>query len=155
MAELRRALEHEGLEAVRTYVASGNVVFSSGRERAVLAPLIERVVEDRFGVSSAIVLRTPKELERVLAAHPFGTDTSRTYVTFLAGKPAAAGVRRLEALDVEPDRAVVVGSDVFVHYPDGAGRPRLTGAQLERAIGVPGTSRNWRTVTRLAELARG
>jgi uncharacterized protein (DUF1697 family) len=153
MAELRAALADAGLEEVRTYIASGNVLFASDRARTALAGLIERALQDEFGVSSAVVLRTPKELQGVIAAHPFGTDTSKTYVTFLAAKPKAVDVRKLQALDVEPDRVVVSGSEVFVLHPNGAGKPRLSGAQLERTIGVPGTGRNWRTVAKLVELA--
>jgi uncharacterized protein (DUF1697 family) len=153
MARLRSALEAAGLAEVRTYIASGNVLFESERGRAELRRLIEQTVLDEFALASDVILRTPGELQRVIAAHPFGADTSKSYVVFLAGGPTAAAVRRLGALDVEPDRAVVSGSDVFVLYPKGAGRPRLSGAQLERTLGVPGTSRNWRTVTKLVELA--
>ena len=62
-------------------------------------------------------------------------------------------MRKLESLDVGPDRFEVVGSDVFLHYPNGVHGARLSGALLERHLGVPATTRNWRTVTRLAELA--
>jgi uncharacterized protein (DUF1697 family) len=153
MADLRRALEDAGLAEVRTYIASGNVLFRSDRDRMALARLIEQVVLGEFAVSSVAVLRTPQELQRVLAAHPFGADTSRSYVTFLTGRPKAADVRRLAALDVEPDRVAVAGTEVFVYHPSGAGQARLTGAQLERTIGIPGTNRNWRTVAKLVELA--
>jgi len=75
-------------------------------------------------------------------------------VAFLEREPDPAGVRSLEEADVAPDEFRVVGSDVFLHYPGGTGRARLTGAMLERRLGVAGTVRNWRTVTRLAKLAQ-
>ena len=57
-------------------------------------------------------------------ATPFGDDNSKTHVVFLAAKPAAKAVRELTSLDLEPDRVEVVGSDVFLHYPNGViGRP--------------------------------
>jgi uncharacterized protein (DUF1697 family) len=153
MAELRRALGEAGLEDVQTYIQSGNVVFTSAAARAKLAPLVEEVVAESFSVKTTVMVKTGTEIEQLIAAHPFGADTSRTYVTFLAGKPKPAAVKRLEALDVEPDRAVVAGAEVYLHHPNGAGRPRLTGAALERALSLPGTNRNWRTVLKLAELA--
>jgi uncharacterized protein (DUF1697 family) len=73
-------------------------------------------------------------------------------VTFLAAKPTAAAVRRLRALDIAPDEVKVVGRDVYLRYPDGLQGSRLTGALLERELGVAGTNRNWRTVARLVEM---
>ena len=74
-------------------------------------------------------------------------------MAFLAAKPERKAVAALESLDIAPEGVEVVGSDVFLHYPNGLGRAKLTGALLERRLGVPGTVRNWRTVTRLAEMA--
>jgi uncharacterized protein (DUF1697 family) len=151
MAELRRVFEEAGCEGVQTYIQSGNVVFTkSAPDRAEL----ERAVADAFGVASAIVLRTADQLATVTASHPFGPDTSKSSITFLAEKPRAAAVRRLQELDIGADRVEVIGSDVFLHYPNGVQGARLTGALLEKTIGVAGTNRNWRTVAKLAELAQ-
>jgi uncharacterized protein (DUF1697 family) len=154
MAELRALFGELGFDSVATYIASGNVVFAAGREgRETLRRRIEAAVAETFGVSSTVVLRNAKELDAVLAAHPFGADTSRTAVTFLAAKPAAAAARRLAAVDAAPEELKLVGSEVYVRYAAGIGQSRLTAAFLERQLGVDGTARNWRTVTKLAELA--
>jgi len=158
MADLRAAYEAAGCGDVRTYIASGNVVFTSStgvRGRKALAKRLETAVEEATGVSSRVALRTDAELAAVVEAHPFGDDTSSTYVTFLLDRPTAAAVRRLEALDVEPDLVAVEGTEVYVRYPTGLANGRLTGALLDRTLAVQGTNRNWRTVARLAELARG
>jgi uncharacterized protein (DUF1697 family) len=157
MADLRAAYEAAGCGEVRTYIVSGNVVFTSDtgvRRRAVLAKRLEAAVEDTCGVAAWVALRTAAEIAAVVDAHPFGGDTSSTYVTFLQAKPSAAAVRRLEALDVEPDLVAVVGTEVYVRYPNGLANGRLTGALLDKTLGMQGTNRNWRTVTRLAEMAR-
>jgi uncharacterized protein (DUF1697 family) len=157
MADLRAAYEAAGCGEVRTYIVSGNVVFTSDtgvRRRAVLAKRLEAAVEDTCGVAAWVALRTAAEIAAVVDADPFGGDTSSTYVTFLQAKPSAAAVRRLEALDVEPDLVAVVGTEVYVRYPNGLANGRLTGALLDKTLGMQGTNRNWRTVTRLAEMAR-
>jgi uncharacterized protein (DUF1697 family) len=155
MAELRRVFEANGAEGVRTYIQSGNVVFTHRRSgRAALAKEFEAAVSKSFGVASRVVLRTFDEFAAVASAQPFGPDNSNTFVTFLAAKPARKAVAGLASLEIAPDRVEVVGSDVFVHYPNGVAGARLNGAMLERKLGVPGTGRNWRTVTRLAELAK-
>jgi uncharacterized protein (DUF1697 family) len=156
MAGLRRVYEEAGCGAVSTYIASGNVLFTSrSGDRTRLARKLERAVEDAFGVAATVVLRRFEELLAVREAHPFGADTSRTHVVFLACEPEPAAVRRLVGLDVAPDEVVVVGSEVFVRYPEGVQGARLGGALLERTLGVAGTMRNWKTVAKLAELAGG
>lgn len=154
MAGLREALEAAGCNSVSTYIQSGNVVFTKQTsDRKALARRLERAVEEAFGVKSVVVLRTFSELRKLARSHPFGDDSSRTYVVFLAETPPRAAVRRLKERNVGPDRYEVVGQDVFVHYPTGLQGGRLSAAALERALEVAGTMRNWRTVTRLAELA--
>lgn len=154
MADLRTLLEQAGYGDVTTYIQSGNVLFTKqATDRAALARKLERTIEAEFGVRSAVVLRTAAELRKLARSHPFGSDTSQTHVAFLVENPTAAGVRNLKAEDLAPDEVKVTGSDVFLRYPEGVQGARLTGALLERRLGVPATIRNWRTVTRLAELA--
>jgi uncharacterized protein (DUF1697 family) len=154
MVRLRQLFEANRSQAVSTYIQSGNVVFTHElSDRAALVRLLEAAMSESFGVSSTVVLRTFGELAEVARSQPFGPDNSKTLVTFLATKPAPEAVLSLASLDVAPDRVEVAGSDVFLHYPNGVSGARLTGGLLERTLGVPGTGRNWRTVTRLAELA--
>jgi uncharacterized protein (DUF1697 family) len=154
MADLRRVVEDAGAADVATYIQSGNVVFThASADRATLAKQLEEVIHSAFGVSSTVVLRTFAELARVARAEPFGPDNSNTHVTFLEPKPTAAAVRSLADLEIAPDRIEVVGSEAFLHYPNGVSGSRLTGPLLERRLGVAGTARNWRTITRLADMA--
>jgi uncharacterized protein (DUF1697 family) len=150
MAELRQVFEDAGCEAVRTYIQSGNVVFEHATpKRATL----EAAVADAFGLQIAIVLRTAKQIRDLAHAHPFGADTSKSHVAFLAKKPNRAALLELSELDVAPDRLEIAGPDIVLHYPNGFSGARLTAARLEKHLGVPATFRNWRTVARVAELA--
>ena len=101
-------------------------------------------------MQSPVALRTGAELRKVVRAPPVRlrhlADPRRVP---RPRSPTAAAARSLDA----EDDVVLKGSDVFLHYPDGVQGARLTGALLERRLGVPATIRNWRTVTRLAELA--
>ncbi len=153
MAELRALLERSGLLGVRTYIQSGNVLFTSGcGERESLARRLEEEIAGAFGVTTTAILRTFGELQAVAASHPFGPDMSKTHVSFLAARPDARGLARVAELDAAPDRVAVDGSDVYLHYPNGVQGSRLTAARLERLLGVPGTTRSWGTVAKLAEL---
>jgi uncharacterized protein (DUF1697 family) len=153
MAALRKSLESAGYGNVRTYIASGNVLLDGRTKRDAVARELESLIADEFGVETTAVVRTPKELAAVVAAHPFGSDTSKSHVVFLAAKPGREGSKQLAAIDPSPDRVVLAGADVYVQYQAGVQGARLSAAQLERLLGVRATNRNWRTVAALAELA--
>jgi uncharacterized protein (DUF1697 family) len=149
MAELRALLEAEGYGAVRTYIASGNVLLDGPRSGKAVATAIERLVATAFGVETAAIMRTPRQLAATLEKHPFD-DPSETYVAFLAARPGAAATRRLTAAD---DSAVVAGAEVYFRLPRGVHGSRLSIARIESLLGTSATLRNWRTVVALAELA--
>ena len=82
-----------------------------------------------------------------------GRSRQRLHVTFLAEKPDVARVRELDPERAEPDEFKVVGQEIYLHCPNGYGRSKLTNAYFEKKLGVAATTRNWKTVTKLAELA--
>jgi uncharacterized protein (DUF1697 family) len=159
MADLRALFEAHGHHDVTTYVQSGNVVSrSSTRGAGAVARAIQRAIADDLGLDVTVLVRTPAELHRILEGNPFlgpGADVAKLHVTFL-GEPAAA--TRAAALDggaFAPDRFAVHGREVYVHCPDGYGRTKINNTFFERKLGVTATTRNWNTVTQLAELAGG
>lgn len=149
MVQLRALLEDAGYENVRTYIASGNVLLDGPAGRKALGSDLERLVLDAFGVTTAAILRKPRELAATVKAHPFDHPT-QTHVAFLAARPAKAAADRLEAFD--PD-AVLAGAELYLRLPRGVHGSRLSNARIESLLGVPATLRNWRTVVALAELA--
>jgi uncharacterized protein (DUF1697 family) len=153
MAKLRTLLEEAGYGDVRTYIASGNVLLEGPKSGAAVARELERIVADEFGLETTAIARKPGELAALVTAHPFGRDTSRSHVVFLAERPSATAAERLAAEDHSPDRGVLAGKDVYVQYGAGVQNARLSAARLERLLGVAATHRNWRTVAALAELA--
>jgi uncharacterized protein (DUF1697 family) len=159
MEALRAVYEGLGLRNVQTLLQSGNVLFCCAeRGYAKLGARIEDAVEREFGFRAASVHRTASELRDVVARSPFagrdGIDPSRLLVNFLGSAPDPEAQARLTALRVEPEEIRVVGSELFIYYPNGMARPKLTAAQLDRALGkLPATGRNWNTVVKLTELA--
>jgi uncharacterized protein (DUF1697 family) len=153
MAQLRSLLEEAGYGDVRTYIASGNVLLDGPRSGAALARELERIVAGEFGVDTTAIVRKPSELAALVSRHPFGRDTSRSHVVFLAKRPTPKAAERLADEDHSPDRGVLSGKDVYVQYGGGVQNARLSAARLEKLLGVAATHRNWRTVAALAELA--
>jgi uncharacterized protein (DUF1697 family) len=152
MAELRELMESLGFEDVRTYIQSGNALFSAPRKPK--ADVLEAAIERRFGLQVDVMLRSAMELERTIERDPFpDADRSKLYVGFMAAKPPAAAVGALDAEAFLPEQFAIVGTELYLHLPGGMGRTKLPDYVLRR-IKVPTTIRNWRTVTKLAELAR-
>lgn len=155
MADLRALVAGLGAEAVGTYLQSGNVVFRSATARTELRAGIERALADELGLEVAVLLRTPAELERIAAGNPFaGVGRKELHVAFLSAEPDPELVEALGPRPFPPDELRVAGEEAYLRYPKGLGRSKLSNAFLEKALGVRATTRNWNTVTRLAQLAR-
>lgn len=152
MAALRAGLEAAECTDVATYVQSGNVVLTppvaAGRQPAVwLSDLIGGIA----GFDVPVVVRTRPQFDALVAANPFaGADGTRVHVVFCSAKVGQA----VTTTEQGSERAVVAGSDVFLHVPDGMGRaqlPALVERDLKRA-GIVGTARNWNTVEALRRM---
>ena len=152
MAELRELVESLGFDDVRTYIQSGNVLFSAKKRPA--AAELEAAIERRFGLEVDVMLRSAAELERTIEHNPFpDADRSKLHVGFMARKPTAAVVGALDAEAFLPEQFAIEGTELYLHLPSGMGRTKLPDFVLRR-VKVPTTIRNWNTVTKLAELAR-
>ena len=161
MASLRKLMEELGFRNVSTYIQSGNAVFDApgtpGKTVAALAAGLETLM----GAPQRVVLRTNEELGRIIAGNPFAeeaaADGARVHVAFLAGQAAAGAQAGLEKIVVQyparRDRFHLAGDTLYLHLPDGAGESKFTGRALDRALGVPGTARNWNTVLKLHALS--
>jgi uncharacterized protein (DUF1697 family) len=158
MPELRELLRGAGMESVRTYVASGNVIVESDEEPGELAQLTSRLIAERFGLSIDVVARTREEVEEVVRRNPLGafaTEPKRYQVSFLAAEPPQGLVDELAALATEAERFVAVGREFYAWHPEGVARSKLSARLAARNLGVLATARNWTTVTTLLEMARG
>jgi uncharacterized protein (DUF1697 family) len=158
MTDLRQALEGGGIPDAVTHLQTGNVVLSTD-ERSTAS--VERAVEDAIraglGLDVDVIARSARQLAKVLDSNPLladGADTKPLAVGFLKRKPTAEAARALADADFGDDEFVLRGTELYLRYPTGQGRSKMTGAFFERALDTPLTVRNWTVVTRLAELAR-
>ncbi|MFC4018868.1 DUF1697 domain-containing protein [Micromonospora sp. GCM10011542] len=160
MADLRRLVEALGHDDVRTYLQSGNVVFGSTvRDAEKLAGGIERAIADELGLTVPVLVRSARELAAVADGSPYAErekDSARLLVAFLRSAPTKSAVAGLTVPGGENVAFTVTGREVHLHYPDGGyGRSKFTNAYLEKKLGVMATTRNWKSVQALAELAAG
>lgn len=156
MPELRVALTDAGFQDVRTYVASGNVVLSTGKAPDRVRRECEQLITSHFGLEIDVVVRSRDELAEVVERNPLGdvADNPKRYqVSFLSEEPPEGVVDKLESARVEPERIAVIGREVYAWHPDGVGRSKLGTALAGRGLGVIATARNWTTVTTLLAMA--
>jgi uncharacterized protein (DUF1697 family) len=161
MDALRAVYESMGLMDVRTLLASGNVVFRSGlKGRAQLIKRIMQEIERRFALHVEVVVRTLAEIESLVERGPVlspRADMGKLHVMFLAGVPDPAAQAALVKWHKDsklPEMLELRGPEIYLYYPNGVGRSKLSNAVIENKLGVAGTSRNWNTLAKLIEVGR-
>jgi uncharacterized protein (DUF1697 family) len=156
MRELTAALEDIGLKEVRTYIQSGNVVFTSARSAQRLAGEIEACIEKKFGFHSKTFILSVPELQRAAQGNPFpqADEKPQTLHLFFLAQPAkAAQLDAMNELKTKSEQFVLKNNVFYFYTPDGFGISKLA-AKAGRLLGVETTARNWRTVGKLLELAK-
>jgi len=158
MVQLRASLETLGFSDVKTYVQSGNVVFKTAKTSGTnLAAKIAKKILDDFGHSVSVLVRTPAELGEILKS-PFakktGIDADRVYVTFLSQPAPKSAGDNLKTLAAKTEQFFISGREIYLHCPDGYGNTKFSNNALEKKLSLPATTRNWRTVNALFELAQ-
>jgi len=144
---------------VRTYIQSGNVIFSADpRVAAGLPVIVATRIAERFGCRTPVLLRTVEQLRDVILNNPFlpaGAAEETLHVLFLADLPSP---RRVDDLDPDrspPDSFIVRGQEIYLQLPRGVAPSRLTNDYFDSKLATTTTARNWRTVTRLLDLMGG
>ena len=155
MADLRQAAADCGYEDARTYIQSGNLVFSTptGGTDAV-AERLRKAIAERTDVRPEVIVRTRDELRSVVERNPYVTRGERPdhlHVVF-TGAEAGAPLGSIDLDRYVPEEAEALGRELYLFLPSGIGRSKLA-ADLARLKGPPGTTRNWRTVTKLLAMA--
>ncbi len=159
MDELKELHEALGLKDVVTYIQSGNVVFSSDdTDVAQLSRSIEDSFAQKFGFQVSVIVRTATELQEIIANNPFQNQPAKeskwVVVLFLATRPESTALEDLQKMYAGPEEFYLIGQELYIYYPNGIGRSKLTLALLEKKLKTAGTARNWNTVLQLQKLAQ-
>ncbi len=139
------------VNAVSTYIASGNVLFTAAGTSAALEAAIEHAFEARFGFTSEAFVRTGDEVEALLAGHPFGVlnDDETHMVAFLKVVPTAAQRAAIEARSNDSDTVSVIGREVHWRRT-GNFRETTLKPRDWQLLGQPNTNRNRTMLVKLA-----
>ena len=162
MDALRILYESLNFDDPRTYVQSGNVIFrtrilTNEKNSAALAKKIQNAIEQKFGFRPEVILRTTDELRKAIAASPFlsrhDREPSKVLVTFLASEPGPQAQATLLSLKAHPEELHLNGRELYIYFPDGAGRSKLAWSSIAQLLKTTGTARNWNSVTKMLAIA--
>jgi len=158
MADLRAVAAGLGLGDARTHLQSGNLVCTGSGAAAAVGDALSAAIRTDLSLTVPVVARTAGEWAALLERNPFlgeGEDPARLYVTALAGEPDPVRAAEFDAASggFAPDRVAVAGADVYLCLAGRYSETVLQNGRIERDLGQVATTRNWRTVAALADLA--
>ena len=157
MRDLVDLLRSIGLQDIRTYIQSGNVVFrSDAADTSDLSQRIRAAVNESHGFTPHVLLLTLEEFETAMESNPYPEAVSEPktlHLYFLTSRPGNPDLEALETIRSPSERFALHGTVFYLHAPEGIGRSRLA-AGVEKALGVGATERNWRSVTAIMAMAK-
>lgn len=159
MAELRAMCGELGWEEVETYIQSGNLVFSAPGKAGEIERTLEEAIKERFGMDVPVMVRTASQWAGYIAANPFPRvaedEPNRLQLLVSKQAPNSDAAEKLMERAQAGEAVKAAGGALWFHFPAGVGTSKLVPALIDKAAGSPSTSRNWRTVLKLQEMAQG
>ncbi|MEX0720131.1 MAG: DUF1697 domain-containing protein [Balneolaceae bacterium] len=158
MKELRTMLEMLGFQEVRTYIQSGNVVFSHDGQVGVseMADRISRQISKEYGFEPRVLLLELEEMQQAVDSNPFPEaeeEPKNLHLNFLAAVSSNPNLDEMEKLKKPSEQFILKDKVFYLYAPEGIGRSKLA-AKVEKLLGVSVTGRNWRSVRKIMELAK-
>lgn len=147
MADLKAMAEAAGLKAVRTYIASGNLVAESKDSAEKIKATMEKKLQAYAGKPVGVIVRSAAEMAQVLAKNPFAKGAGNRVLAIFLDEPPPADA--LKSVTHQVDEKIALGKrEIYVHYGEGMGQ-----SKLKIPAAKAGTARNMNTVAKLAEMA--
>ena len=158
MADLRQHCTSMGWSDVATYIQSGNLVFrhQEAEPKSIACELMGKI-EEAFGFKAWVTVYSLTYWNQAIAAFPFADiedlNPSRTLLVFYEEKLTDDQQAVMQSIDLKNDRYVIIEKVAYLYCTDGISNSPLADATLQKKIKVENTSRNWRTVLKLQEMA--
>ena len=159
MADFRKQVAELGWENVATYIQSGNLVFDADCSPAEAETALEALIRKHHGYEAPAIVRTREQWAACPGGNPF-PDAARDTPNFLLmlvakQKINADAAELIQARAKAGEQVKKVGETLWIYFPEGSGISKLTPALIDKAIGSPATSRNYRTVCTLLDMLDG
>jgi uncharacterized protein (DUF1697 family) len=158
MTDLREVLGDIGYENPQTLLNSGNAVIETKHPADKVERRVERAIKSELGLSIETLARSHDELVDICEKDPFkgiATDLSHYAVAFLRSAPGPAAMEVFNAINAKayaPELWTLIDRELYLWYPNGQARTKLTGPFWEKKLQVTVTARNWNTLVKLRDL---
>lgn len=160
MSDLKEHLEMLGFSNIQTYIQSGNIILQS-EEKLINSELenkIETGIEKRFDIATVAIARTESEWSKLIKNNPYieGEEfvPEKQYFTFLKENPDTDKLKKLKTLDFKSDQYTEKGKEIFIQYHTKYSDSKLNNNLIENNLKVKATTRNYKTVQKLAEMLK-
>ncbi|MAB58669.1 MAG: hypothetical protein CL524_14150 [Aequorivita sp.] len=154
MADLKILFEELGFADVVTYIQSGNVVFAS-KSKNGLTEKISKGIQKSFGFEVPVLVKTVSEIEGILAACPFSEEKKKASYFILLNEPPVKNMVEKVSQETYPDEEFnITDNCVYLFASKGYGVAKCNNNFFEKKLGVAATTRNYRTLAKLIELAK-
>jgi uncharacterized protein (DUF1697 family) len=158
MRELLALCGQLGWRDARSYIQSGNLVFQATGKAVTLEAALERVIAESFDLTIPVIVRSAAKWPAYLEFNPFAaaccSEPNRVMLALSKLVPLKGAAAELQKQAVAGETVVQAGDGLWIHYPQGAAKSKLSPGLLDRTVGSPVTTRNWNTVVKLDELSR-
>jgi uncharacterized protein (DUF1697 family) len=156
MQQLRDDCMAAGLENVRTYIASGNLLCNAPVSKNELQKLVENILSD-YGLNNDVIIRTKTEMKSILDSSPLpeaaNVRPNHLLTVFYNRKINLNAAKELLSREFS-ERIVILDRELCIDYVNGVANSKLTPALIDRVLGQSGTARNWNTVGKLVSLIK-
>lgn len=154
MATLREVLSEAGFDGVKTWIQTGNILLKSDFTRQKLRDFIHQLILEHIGADIAVIVKTPEEIQQIMAFEPFpDLPPERVFYTLFNDPLNPDVIDQLEQTDFDQEKLLVIEQAVYLFVPDYS-RGKLNNNFLERKLGIPMTTRNRNTLNKLIELTK-
>ncbi len=158
MKDLKSLFESLGLGEVKTYIQSGNVVFKSSLSEGVLIDQIQKAILEQYKFEVTVQVWNLESWEKVLANNPYFNNSDEIkslYVVFLEKEPEGVNWDEIDGLIYKEDEYSLYHKVIYLNCLGGYGKSKFNNNFFEKKLKLKATTRNWKTVNKLAELAIG
>lgn len=153
MADLKVMMEDLHFADVKTYIQSGNVVFNA-KANDGLSEMISKEIEKQFGWEVPVLVKTSDEIAKILKNCSFEkTKMETSYFMLLATPPKTDLIDALRKISYPNEEFVLTKECVYIYFENGLGNAKLNNNFFEKKLKVAATTRNYRTLLKLVELA--
>mgnify|MGYP001397715991 CR=1 FL=1 len=159
MKDLKILFKKQGFKNAVSYIQSGNVIFEAKYEKNIpeIENTITSAIKKQFGFDVPVIVRKTKELKMILNSNPFlkndNHDPEKLAVTFLNKFPDKESVKLVEQFDFSPDKFKIVDNNIFILLAGKYSDSKLTNQFFENKLNLKSTTRNWKTINKLFEIA--